>query len=61
MIKKSHLKECLNKAFKKKESNKTIFRYTVKSDIDINNHPFNSKNIFIFLTLKKNILVLINA
>ena len=46
MIKKSHLKECLNKAFKKKESNKTIFRYTVKSDIDINNYPFNSKNIF---------------
>jgi len=46
MIKKSHLKECLNKAFNKKGNNKTIFRYTAKSDIDINNYTFNSKNIF---------------
>jgi len=48
MIKKSHLKECLNKAFNKKENNKTIFRYTAISDIDINNYPFNSKNKNIF-------------
>ena len=48
MIKKSHLKECLNKAFNKKENNKTIFRYTAISDLDINNYPFNSKNKNIF-------------
>ena len=42
MIKKTHLKECLNKAFNNKENNKTIFRYTVKSNIDINNSHSNT-------------------
>ena len=48
MIEKTHLKECLSKAFKKKEISDTIFRYTTTTDIDINNCLLNSKNNNIF-------------
>ena len=48
MIEKTHLKECLNKALKKKENTNTIFRYTAKASIDINNYLFNLKNNDIF-------------